>query len=129
MEVLFTLIKNSQLIQGLDILNYRLIYSAYAGEFTFFLRNIDSMKDLARAFRLFSSFFYFSPNLRYFENAGTRSLKGVKRAVCCMKNIDLTKESVLIIGISLSYNKTIKKELSVRTTTSKTQAVLNLWRM
>ena len=43
MEVLFTLIKNNEKIQGLDILNYRFLYSAYADDSTFFLRNIDSV--------------------------------------------------------------------------------------
>ena len=37
MEVLFTLIKNNEKIQGLDILNYRFLYSAYADDSTFFL--------------------------------------------------------------------------------------------
>ena len=44
------------------------------------------------------------------EIAGNVSLKGVKAAVCCMKNIDLTKDAVKIIGISLSYNKAIQNE-------------------
>ena len=48
MEVLFTLIKNNEKIQGLDILNYRFLYSAYADDSTFFLRNIDSVIELAR---------------------------------------------------------------------------------
>ena len=51
MEVLFTLIKNNEKIQGLDILNYRFLYSAYADDSTFFLRNIDSVLELARTFK------------------------------------------------------------------------------
>ena len=39
--------------------------------------------------------------------AGIGSLKGVKAAVCGMKNIDLFKDAVEIIGISFSYNKAI----------------------
>ena len=63
------------------------------------------------------------------EIAGIGSLKGVKIAVCGMKNIDLTKDAVKIIGISFSYNKAIQNELNFRTTISKIQAVLKLWRM
>ena len=37
MEVLFTLIKNNEKVQGLDMLNYRFLYSAYADDSTFFL--------------------------------------------------------------------------------------------
>ena len=63
------------------------------------------------------------------EIAGIGSLKEVKIAVCSMKNIDLTKDTVKIIGISFSYNKSVQNELNFRTTISKIQAVLKLWRM
>ena len=43
-------------IQGLDILNYRFLYSAYADDSTFFLRNIDSVMELAKTFKEFSYF-------------------------------------------------------------------------
>ena len=46
-----------------------------------------------------------------------------------MKNIDLTKDAVKIIGISFSYNKVIQNELNFRSTISKIQAVLKLWTM
>ena len=63
MEVLLTLIKNNEEIQGLDILNYLFVYSAYADDSTFFLRNIDSVIELAMIFKEFSSFSYLSPNM------------------------------------------------------------------
>ena len=63
------------------------------------------------------------------EIAGIGNLKGVETAVCGMKNIDLTKDVVKIIGISLSCNKAIQSELNFRTTISELQAVLKLWRM
>ena len=110
MEVLFTPIKNNEKIQGLDILNYRFPYSAYADDSTFFLRNIDSVIELARTFKEFSSFSDLSPNMSKCEIAGIVSLKGVEIAVCGMKNIDLTKDAVKIIGISFSYNKAIQNE-------------------
>ena len=89
MEVLFTLIKNNEKIQGLDILNCRFLYSAYADDCTFFLRNIDAVIELARTFKEFSSFSDLSPNMSKCEIAGIGSLKGVEIAVCGMKNIDL----------------------------------------
>ena len=53
------------------------------------------------------------------EIAGIGSLKEVETAVCGMENIDLTKDTVKIIGISFSYNKAIQNELKFRTTISK----------
>ena len=102
MEVLFTLIKNNEKIQVLDILNYRFLYSAYAGDSTFFLRNIDSVIELTRSFKEFSSFSDLRTNMSKCEIAGIGSLKGVEMAFCGMKNIDLTKDAVKIIGISFS---------------------------
>ena len=63
------------------------------------------------------------------EIADIGSLKGVQTAVCGMRNIDLTKDAVKIIGVSFSYNKAIQNELNFRTTVSKIQVVLKLWRM
>ena len=80
--------------------------------------------ELGRTFKEFSSFSNLSPNMS--EIAGIGSLKGVETAVCGMKNIDLTKDAVKIIGISFSYNKAIQNELNFRTTISKIQAVLKL---
>ena len=87
------------------------------------------MIELARTFKEFSSFSDLSPNMSKCEIAGIESLKGVEIAVCGMKNIDLTKDAVKIIGISFSYNKAIQNELNFRTTISKIQSVLKLWRM
>ena len=46
-----------------------------------------------------------------------------------MKNIDLTKDSFKIAGVSFSYNKTIQNELNNRMTISQMQTVSKLWRM
>ena len=55
------------------------------------------------------------------EITNIESLKGVETTVCGMQYIDLIKESVKIIRISFSYNKTIQNELNFRTTISKIQ--------
>ena len=81
MEVLFTLIKNNEKIQGLEIFNYRFLYSAYADNSTFFLRNIDSVIELARTFKEFSSFSNLIPNMSMCEIDGIGSLKGLETAV------------------------------------------------
>ena len=111
MEVLFTLIKNNEKIQGLDILNYRSLYSAYSDDSIFFLPNIESAIEVARTFKEFSSFSDLSPNISKFEIVVIGSLKGVETAVCGMKSIDLTKDAVKVIRISFSYNTAIQNEL------------------
>ena len=65
----------------------------------------------------------------FYSFTNSRTKQAQKYAVCGMKNIDLTKDAVKIIGIGFSYNKAIQNELNFRTTISKIQAVLKLWRM
>ena len=84
------------------------------------------MIEVARTFKEFSSFSDLGPNISKCEIAGIGSLKGIEATVCGMKNIDLTKDAVKIIGISFSYNKAIQNELNFRRTISKIQAVLKL---
>ena len=62
MEGLFTLIKNNENIQRLDILNYCFLYSAYTDDSTVFLQNIESMMEIAMTFKEFSSFSDLIPN-------------------------------------------------------------------
>ena len=67
MEVLFTLIRNNaQSITISSWIRYTQLpffYSAYADDSTFSLQNIDSMMELAKAFKQFSSFSDLSPNM------------------------------------------------------------------
>ena len=107
MEVLLTPIKYNEKIEGLDILNYRFLYSACADDSSFFLRNIDSVIEVTRTFKEFSSFSDLSPDMSKCEIVGIGSLKGVETTVCDMKNTDLTKDAVKIIEISFSYDKAI----------------------
>ena len=72
-------------IQGLDILSYRFLYSAYADDSTFFLWNLDSVTELAKTYKEFSSFFDLSPNISKCETPGIGSLKEVKTAVAVWK--------------------------------------------
>ena len=53
-----------------------------------------------------------SPNMSKCEIADIGSLKEVETAVYGMKDIDLTKDAVKIIGISSSYNKAIQNKLN-----------------
>ena len=47
------------------------------------------------------------PNKSKRKVASTRVLKGVKMAICGMESINLTSDSMKILGIQFSYNKQI----------------------
>ena len=126
MEVLFNKLiqaKYDKLIQGLDIVNYRFLYSACADDSTFCLRNIESVMEPKNTFKEFSSFFDLSPDMSKCE---LLVLKGVETAVCGMESIYLTKDAVKIDGISFSHNKAIQNELDCRTTIPKVVSISSM---
>ena len=63
------------------------------------------------------------------QNAGIGVLKGVSMELCGMECIDLTKNSVKILGIHFSYNKEIKDEENFIKLIKKIENVLKIWRL
>ena len=53
LEVLFILIKSKSEIEGMTIFDYNYLYSAYADDTTFFLKNIISIKHMVDTFDFF----------------------------------------------------------------------------
>ena len=97
LEILFTIVKNNKDIKSLKILGNTFLYTAYADDTTFFLKNLGSIKELLNTISLFSSFSGLKPNLSKCKVAGIGLLKGVKVAVCGIKCIDLTKDAIKIL--------------------------------
>ena len=127
LEVLFILIKNNNKIEGLEIVDHTFLYTAYADDSTFFLKNVESIRELIKVFSVFSSFSGLKPNLSKCEIAGIGLLKGVNRAVCGMKSVDLKNDSVKILGTHFSYNDNIKNERNFVKIISDIQKILRLW--
>ena len=96
---MFTIVKNNKDIKRLKILGNTFLYTAYADDTTFFLKNLGSIKELLNTVSLFSSFSGLKPKLSKCEVAGIGLLKGLKVAVCEIKCIDLTKDVIKILGI------------------------------
>ena len=82
-----------------------------------------------KTFKLFSKFSGLKPNILKCEVAGIGSLKGVKMAVCGIKCIDLTTETIKILGVHFSYNQKLKTQKNFVKSITNMQNVLNLWRM
>ena len=95
------MIKSNPNIKGLKIFNHNYLYTAYADDPTFFLNDQKSIRELMKTFKLFSKFSGLKPNILKCEVAGIGSLKGVKMAVCGIKCIDLTTETIKILGVHL----------------------------
>ena len=76
---------------------------------------------------IFSNFSDLRPNLGKCEVAGIGILKGVTWALCGVKSIDLTQQTIKILGIHFSYNRTLCDEKNFTNTVKKIESLLNVW--
>ena len=110
LEIVFNLIKQNKDIHGLTFFDHTFLYTAYADDTTFFLKDKESVKKVMNIFDTFSIYSGLKPNKSKCEIAGIGVRKGVSMELCGMECIDLTKNSVKILGIHFSYNKKIENE-------------------
>ena len=102
--------KNNADIRGITIFNHVFLYAAFADYSTFFLNDLLSVKNLIYIFIVFSLFSGLKGNFSKCEIAGLGlgSLKGVLEAACSLKSINLTTNTIKILGVHFSYNSTLK---------------------
>ena len=81
LEVLFELIKNNADIRGITIFNHAFLYTAFADDSTFFLKDLTSVNNLIDKFTVFFLFAGLKANFSKCEVAGLGSLKGVLETV------------------------------------------------
>ena len=82
------------------------LYTAYANNATtFFKKDRSSVKIVFSLTDSFSKFFRLLPNVSNCETAGKSVLKNVNVVLCGMNNVDLTKETINILGRHISHNK------------------------
>ena len=129
LEIVFNLIKQNKDIHGLTFFDHTFLYTAYADDTTFFLKDKESVKKVMNVFDTFSIYSGLKPNKSKCEIAGIGVLKGVSVELCGMKCIDLTKNSVKILGIHFSYNKKIENEENFIKLIKKIENVLKIWRI
>ena len=98
-EVFFELIKNNTNIRGITIFSHAFLYTAFAEDSIFFLNELLSVKNLIDTFKVFSLFLGLKANFSKCEIAGLGSLKGFLEAVCGLKSINLTRDTINILGI------------------------------
>ena len=107
--------KNNQNVKGREFIKYVFLYTACADDSTFFLRDILPVKELINSFH----FSGLKANIQKSEIAGIVSLKGVTEAVCGLKSIDLSNDTIKILGIFFSYNKKVQMQNNFITTIKK----------
>ena len=126
LEVLFCLIKANPDIEGLQHFSHTFLYSAYADDNTFFLRNEKSATELIKTFDQFSLFSGLKINNAKCEIADIGVKKGVKMTLCGMDCIDLMEDVIKISGIYFSYNKKLEQQKNFLNHIVKIQNILKL---
>ena len=127
LEVLFELIKNNDDIRGITIFNHTFLYTSFADDSTFFVNDLLSVKNLVDTFKVFSLFSGLNANFSKCEITGLGSLKGVLEAVCGLKSINLTTDTIKILGVHFSYNSTLKVQNNFLDTVKSIQQALRFW--
>ena len=126
LEIVFNLIKQNKDIHGLTFFDHTFLYTAYANDATFCLKDKESVKKVMSLFHTFPFYSGSKPNKSKCEITGIGVLKGVTMELCGMECIDLTKKSVKILGIHFSYNKKIETEDNLIKLIKKLENVLKI---
>ena len=87
------------------------------------------MKNALNDIESFSNFSGLCANLDKCGIAPIGLLRNVNVALSSMKNINLTKESIKILGVHISYNKKIQDDLNFTKTIKNLCNVIKLWSM
>ena len=124
LEVLFELIKNNDDIRGITIFNHAFLYIAFADDSTFFLNDLLSVNNLIDTFTVFFLFSGLKANFSKCEITGLGSLKGVLEAACGLKSVNLTTNTIKILGVHFSHNSTLKAQNNFLDTVKSIQQVL-----
>ena len=96
LKILFIIIKFDKNIDGINIFNQ------CSDDTVFFLKNQTSGKNALNEIKSFSDCSELCPNLDKSEIAGIGVLKNLNVAPCGLKNINVTKGSISILGVHIS---------------------------
>ena len=103
------------------------MYTAFTDDSTFFVNDLLSAKNLIDTFKAFSFLLELKANFSKCEIAGLGSLKGVLEAACILKSINLTTDTIKIVGVHFSDNVTLKVQNNFLDTVKSIQQVLCFW--
>ena len=129
LEIVFLIIKKNKNIKGIDIFSHNFLYTAYADDTTFFLKDEKSVIEVMKVLDEFSLYSGLKPHRSKCEIAGIGVLKGEKVALCGMECINLNDCTIKILGIHYSYNKKLENENNFKKYITKIEKVLKYWRM
>ena len=105
MENLFIQVRNDKNIRCLKIFGHEFKLTSFADDVSCLLHDVDSIKDLLQLLK--SSYFFNSLKINYAKSdvCGIGSKKGAVGAFSNLSSVDLTTETITILGCNHSYNR------------------------
>ena len=94
-----------------------------------FFKDLSPVKIVFSLLDTLSKFSGLRPNVSKCEIAGISVLKNVNVALCIMKNVDLTKETIIVLGVHISDNKKFQDDLSFLYSIKNIVNIIRLWHM
>ena len=94
LEIFFIFVKNNPKVKGLNMFKHEFLYTAYADDTTFFLKDRNSIIELMNELNIFSNISGLKPNKTKCEIAGIGVLNGVQVPLCGMKRIKIHKNFI-----------------------------------
>ena len=96
----------------MKIFRHEFLYTAYANETTFFLKDRESIMALMNELNT-SNFSGLKPNKIKCEIEVIGALNGVQVVLCGMKYVNLNNEIVKMLGVHFSYNKNFEQDKTI----------------
>ena len=110
LEIFFIFVKNNPKVKGLNFFKHEFLYTAYADDTTFFLKDRNSVIELMNELNIYSNFSGLKLHKTKCEIRGIGVLNGVQVALCGMKCVNLNNKTVKILGVHFSYNKNLEQD-------------------
>ena len=126
LEILSSLNKNDSSRKGIKVFDYVFLYTAYADDSTFFLKDLASVKKLLDIFAYYLKYSGLKPNFSKCEIAEIGSLKGVEVIVCGIKCVNVKVNTIKVLGIHFSYYNKLNMEKNFLAAISNIQSVLKI---
>lgn len=129
LEIFFIMIRSNNNINHMKILDFSYVLTAYADDTTFFVADSNSIVEIYNTFSIFSNFSGLKLNNAKCEICGIGAKKGDKTALCGFRNVDLTTDSIKVLGVHFSYNDAICLQNNFIAVVKKIEKVLQVWNM
>ena len=103
----------------LNNFDHEYLYTIYAGDTTFFVKDLNFAKEVLSNLRLYSNVNGLYPNLEKNTNVALRG----------MKSVYLVEYSVKILGVHISCNKRLKDNMNFQVAIKNITSVFKVWQM